>query len=163
MTIPNISGKNLLIVFLVVKNILIYFFQNIEVKKLNTGFLRVYLLFIIINCIWFYDMIFIRSEFTPERNRINVMTAELSLQEMIISRSTSISTKILKEWAFIKEENCPYRVNKQDAVCPGSSDPFYVVTCYIKWVTTSWTYGIIGFKNAYAFEPICFNSKYRLR
>ena len=26
-------------------------------------------------------------------------------------------------------------------VCPGSSDPFYVVTYYIKWVTTSWTYG----------------------
>ena len=25
-------------------------------------------------------------------------------------------------------------------VCPGSSDPFYVVTIYIKWVTTSWTY-----------------------
>ena len=27
-------------------------------------------------------------------------------------------------------------------MCPGSSDPFYVVTYYIKWVTTSWTYGI---------------------
>ena len=27
-------------------------------------------------------------------------------------------------------------------VCPGSSDPFYVVTYYIKWVTTSWTYSI---------------------
>ena len=24
-------------------------------------------------------------------------------------------------------------------VCPESSDPFYVVTYYIKWVTTSWT------------------------
>ena len=27
-------------------------------------------------------------------------------------------------------------------VCPGSSDPFYVVTYYIKRVTTSWTYSI---------------------
>ena len=27
-------------------------------------------------------------------------------------------------------------------VCPGSSDPFYVVIYYIKWVTTSWTYSI---------------------
>ena len=27
-------------------------------------------------------------------------------------------------------------------VCPRSSDPFYVVTYYIKWVTTSWTYSI---------------------
>ena len=25
-------------------------------------------------------------------------------------------------------------------VCSRSSDPFYVVTYYIKWVTTSWTY-----------------------
>ena len=27
-------------------------------------------------------------------------------------------------------------------VCPRSSDPFYVVTYYLKWVTTSWTDGI---------------------
>ena len=25
-------------------------------------------------------------------------------------------------------------------VCPRSSDPFYIVTYYVKWVTTSWTY-----------------------
>ena len=25
-------------------------------------------------------------------------------------------------------------------VCPGSSGPFYLVSYYIKWVTTSWTY-----------------------
>ena len=25
-------------------------------------------------------------------------------------------------------------------VCPRSSDPFYIVGYYIKWVTTSWTY-----------------------
>ena len=28
-------------------------------------------------------------------------------------------------------------------VCPRSSDQFYVVTYYIKWVTTSWTHSII--------------------
>ena len=27
-------------------------------------------------------------------------------------------------------------------ICPVSSDPFYIVTYYIKWVTTSWTYSI---------------------
>ena len=27
-------------------------------------------------------------------------------------------------------------------ICPGSSDPFYIVTYYIKWVTTSWTHSI---------------------
>ena len=26
-------------------------------------------------------------------------------------------------------------------VCPSSSDPFYLVSYYVKWVTTSWTYG----------------------
>ena len=26
-------------------------------------------------------------------------------------------------------------------VCPRSSDPFYIVTYYIKWVTDSWTDG----------------------
>ena len=25
-------------------------------------------------------------------------------------------------------------------MCPGSSDPVYIVTYYIKWVTTFWTY-----------------------
>ena len=29
-------------------------------------------------------------------------------------------------------------------VCPGSSDPFYIVCYYIKWVTTSWTYCMSG-------------------
>ena len=28
------------------------------------------------------------------------------------------------------------------AVCPRSSDPFYVVTYYTEWVTTSWTYSM---------------------
>ena len=27
-------------------------------------------------------------------------------------------------------------------VCPGSSDPFYIVSYYIRYVTTSWTYSI---------------------
>ena len=30
-------------------------------------------------------------------------------------------------------------------VFPGSSDPFHIVSYYIKWVTTSWTYGIMVF------------------
>jgi len=25
-------------------------------------------------------------------------------------------------------------------ICPGSSDPFYIVSYYIKWATTSWTH-----------------------
>ena len=30
-------------------------------------------------------------------------------------------------------------------VCPRSSDPFYIVSYYIKWVTTSWTYSIVTY------------------
>ena len=30
-------------------------------------------------------------------------------------------------------------------MCPRSSDPFYVVTYYIKWVTSSWTYSTLFF------------------
>ena len=29
-------------------------------------------------------------------------------------------------------------------VCPESSDPFYIVSYYIKWVTTSWTHSTSG-------------------
>ena len=29
-------------------------------------------------------------------------------------------------------------------VCPGGSDPFYIVAYYIKWVPTSWTYSTSG-------------------
>ena len=32
--------------------------------------------------------------------------------------------------------------NTEHTVSPGSSDPFYILTSYIKWVTTSWTYCI---------------------
>ena len=31
---------------------------------------------------------------------------------------------------------------EETTVCPRSSDPFYVVTYYIKLVTTSWTHSI---------------------
>ena len=27
-------------------------------------------------------------------------------------------------------------------ICPRSSDPFYIASYYIKWVTTSWTHSI---------------------
>ena len=28
-------------------------------------------------------------------------------------------------------------------VCPRSNDPFYIVSYYIRWLTTSWTDGIV--------------------
>ena len=40
-------------------------------------------------------------------------------------------------------------------VCPGSSDPFYAVSYCIKWVTTSWTHSmkyLSSWKNVYIME-----------
>ena len=34
-------------------------------------------------------------------------------------------------------------------VCPRSSDPFYIVSYYMKWVTTSWTYSSASHKIFY--------------
>ena len=31
----------------------------------------------------------------------------------------------------------------QNTVCPGSSDPIYIESYYIKWVTTSWTHSMM--------------------
>ena len=38
-------------------------------------------------------------------------------------------------------------------MCPGSSDPFYIVSYYIKWVTTSWTHVIIGIHQGNVADP----------
>ena len=42
------------------------------------------------------------------------------------------------EWTIIHLKN-NYQFRKC-TVCPRSSDPFYIVSYYIKWGTTSWTY-----------------------
>ena len=36
-----------------------------------------------------------------------------------------------------------FQVTLQYTVFPGSSGPFYVVTYYIKWVTTPWTHSTV--------------------
>ena len=41
-----------------------------------------------------------------------------------------------------QHENTPLLMYHTYTICPRSSDPFYIVAYYIKWVTTSWTYGI---------------------
>ena len=45
-------------------------------------------------------------------------------------------------------------VVKKYTVCPKSSVPFYIVTYYIKWVTTSWTYnkGIFDLMFSFTFD-----------
>ena len=34
-----------------------------------------------------------------------------------------------------------YQFKLKITVCPRISDPFYIVSYYVKWVTTSWTHG----------------------
>ena len=41
-----------------------------------------------------------------------------------------------------EEEKNVQQIKNYDTVCPRSSDPIYIVSYYIKWVTTSWTYSI---------------------
>ena len=48
-------------------------------------------------------------------------------------------------------------------VCPGSSDQFYIVTYYIKWVTTSWTYStMVQEEPVEGMQRVFMNSRYRL-
>ena len=46
-------------------------------------------------------------------------------------------------------------------VCPGSSDPFYIVTYYIKWITTSWTYSII-LTQSLIYDPLYWYQRVKL-
>ena len=43
-------------------------------------------------------------------------------------------------WSIAKKSNGSFVFY---SVCPGSSDPFYIVSYYIKLVTTSWTHSSI--------------------
>ena len=43
------------------------------------------------------------------------------------------------KWLYLCTSRAPHHVH---TVCQRSEDPFYKVTYYIKWITTSWAYGI---------------------
>ena len=38
-------------------------------------------------------------------------------------------------------------------ICPRGSDPLYIVSYYIKWVTTSWTHSILQIFPGFLFSP----------
>ena len=48
-------------------------------------------------------------------------------------------TLVKDGWLYIRIQTLNFRQDTH-TVCPRSSDPFYIVTFSIKWVTTSWTY-----------------------
>ena len=44
-------------------------------------------------------------------------------------------------------------VEKTSTICPGSSDSFYVVPYYLKWVNNSWTHSML--KTMLMIRPCC--------
>ena len=52
------------------------------------------------------------------------------------TRVPSYSPGSIAEYALVQIMSLTF------TVCPRSSDPFYVVPYYMKWVTTSWTHCI---------------------
>ena len=54
----------------------------------------------------------------------------------------------------MNEKITVYSLNRiSDTVCPRSSDPFYIVTYYVKRVTASWTYSISLTYCHYSYSP----------
>ena len=60
------------------------------------------------------------------------------------SKTPQLSQGVRKRTSITVDKLEPPRASTQYTVCPGSSDPFYVVTYNIKWVTTSWTHSMQG-------------------
>ena len=48
----------------------------------------------------------------------------------------------LKETTARERKDMRERERVRYTICPGNSDPFYIVSYYIRWVTTSWTHSI---------------------
>ena len=73
----------------------------------------------------------LREKTLENKNRVWIQT---STKTLILPRyllwnspfTSSFKIKVKKKWYLY-------------TICPGSSDPFYVVTYYKKWVTTSYT------------------------
>ena len=46
--------------------------------------------------------------------------------------------------------NMRKRPPNHGTVCPGSSDPFYIVSYYTRWVITSWTHSMNKYNSGHA-------------
>ena len=51
-------------------------------------------------------------------------------------------TGCVDEWICWQEGHFGETRQTGCTICPRSSDPFYIVSYFIKWVTTSWTHSI---------------------
>ena len=75
-------------------------------------------------------------DFNPKKNvKINISSIIIRLFLCFIL--VFVTKKLFN---FCKYRKPPYHPDRHNTVYPGSTDPFYIVTCYTKWVTTSWTY-----------------------
>ena len=65
-----------------------------------------------------------------------------SYVSFLFARDVSATSELREETSLVSE--LVYCIEDQASVtlCPKSSNPFYIVTYGIKWVTTSWTYSI---------------------
>ena len=80
--------------------------------------------------------------------RLQKLTSPLRTECAAFRDSTTLSHSgtcvilYVKEVLFISINIYVYRLVY--TICPGSSDPFYIVSYYIRWVTTSWTHSNSG-------------------
>ena len=70
---------------------------------------------------------------------MNIYEYRISLKKMLIQIQPP---KIADLYPSHKKNNSLLSLTKS-TLCPRSCDPFYIVSYYIKWVTTSWAYSII--------------------
>ena len=66
------------------------------------------------------DLIFSNLVEDPHPSEIQILNRVEAIEQWLFDVAPRLSSKIIVDYTF----------------CPGSSDPFYIVTYYIKWVTT---------------------------
>ena len=59
----------------------------------------------------------------------------------VLSHSSVPGLEFTKIWRIFQVQNKKQIV--ANTIRPKSSDPFYIVTYYINWVTTSWTHSMV--------------------
>ena len=105
-----------------------------------------------------------------KKGKIKTLSSARKLKLPWALLRTYWKTRVDKHWwtLLLKMNSCPYIKHQTDCivwapqcrllvrrevycVSKRSSDPFYLVTYYIKWVTTSWTYSIRSKEQGYIF------------
>ena len=67
--------------------------------------------------------------------------AYILLKQMVQLENKSSTHSTNSDYIYVKQMFSFFHL-KLHIVCPRSSYPFYIISYYIKWVDTSWTYSI---------------------